>query len=860
MTHINDMLRFSHARRTLPAVALLLTVAAAPGPARADDWGTPGLDSSHARLSAERSGALFADDRWTVASTRGTRTLASPVVADGYVVTADLGGTVQALRADTGKAIWQRKIGASLQGTPALARGRVYVPTLANTVVAVRLADGAVLWTHDLGGMVLASPTPIDGDVLIASGFPQRRLERVSGATGLTIWQSPPVMNQFSNTSPAIGGGLAVVGSNGGHYYAFDLETGLMKWEYVGDGVVHLATPLIVGDRVYVAGGGDSSHVHAIDLASGAPIAGWPVALPLPEADIPGTRKARQRAVSSLVSAGGLLVLQTRLDDAMDSNADGAIDKTLSREWVVGLDAVTGAIAWEHALARAEITDPNDIPKFFACPTPAAYGLAGGRVAMAAASSLDAAVVVLDAGSGQELALHAVAGPALASPVMANGRLITVAMNGTVQGLASSVNHAPAAPAPVESDLALDAGDVTLRWMPALDLDGESASYELRIDSDGELLETWKAQEFVRAGVTSTLVSMPLTPGVTYSFAVRARDAAGALSPWSRAATFRTTTNPAVTVGGVVARSLGAAVAAARAGDVIRLAAGAYTLPETLRVPAGVLVQGAGAGQTILDGTGLATAVSFGGADAERGTRLDGMTVKGADRCVAVTDGATGVRLTHVIVRDCASTGVAVESGGDAEIVNATVVGNGTGISGRGTTQVRNSILCSNRVGLESGAPGTVLSTYNDFFDNHEDYAGLSRGSGDLAKSVTFSDLPGRNLRLTAPQPSTDSGDPTDPVGDEPAPNGGRINLGAFGGTAEAETSAPSSPATARTASAVPLTDPASVAQTGPDEATGVGCNVSNDPGKDWTSILLAVAVALLLRGLRARASRKPGA
>lgn len=37
--------------------------------------------------------------------------------------------------------------------------------------------------------------------------------------------------------------------------------------------------------------------------------------------------------------------------------------------------------------------------------------------------------------------------------------------------------------------------------------------------------------------------------------------------------------------------------------------------------------------------------------------------------------------------------------------------------------------------------------------------------------------------------PCIDAGDPESPVGDEPEPNGGRINMGAYGGTAEASKS-----------------------------------------------------------------------
>jgi hypothetical protein len=39
-------------------------------------------------------------------------------------------------------------------------------------------------------------------------------------------------------------------------------------------------------------------------------------------------------------------------------------------------------------------------------------------------------------------------------------------------------------------------------------------------------------------------------------------------------------------------------------------------------------------------------------------------------------------------------------------------------------------------------------------------------------------------------QPTTDRGDPADDSSIEPSPNGGRVNLGAFGNTTEAEPSA----------------------------------------------------------------------
>ena len=378
---------------------------------------------------------------------------------------------------------WQAALQSTVQGTPAIARGRVFVPTVGNKVVALRLLDGAQIWTRDVGGMTLSSPTAVNADLVVSAGFPAKTVLRLSGATGEVVWQSPPVMEQFSNTSPAVGAGLVIVGANGGRYYAFDAATGALRWEYVADGLVHLAAPLIAGGRVYMAGGDQSHRVHAVEAATGVAVAGWPIELPASAPDIAGTSKTRQRAVSSIASVAGLLVLQTRLDDAMDTNADGVADRYLSRESVVAIDPTSGAIGWERSIARGEVTDQNDVPKFFVCPTPAGYASDKGPALVAATSSLAAAVVVLDAASGMEQSRVAVAGAALASPVLANGRLITVATNGSIEGLGSSANHAPSAPILSGYGRPLDVTDVTLRWLPAVDPDAELASYEIRIDS-----------------------------------------------------------------------------------------------------------------------------------------------------------------------------------------------------------------------------------------------------------------------------------------------------------------------------------------------------------------------------------------
>src|SRR6185503_5864372 len=101
------------------AAAIVAAISLRPGPARADDWATPGLDNAHSRRSPERSGTTFSDGRWLFTPASHAPALASPVVSDGIVVSTDLDGGVNALRADSGAPVWRASLGASIQGTPA---------------------------------------------------------------------------------------------------------------------------------------------------------------------------------------------------------------------------------------------------------------------------------------------------------------------------------------------------------------------------------------------------------------------------------------------------------------------------------------------------------------------------------------------------------------------------------------------------------------------------------------------------------------------------------------------------------------------------------------------------------------------
>ena len=136
------------------------------------DWPVYGHDLSNTRLnSAER-----AINRKTVAtlapswSKSGlTGVTGTPTVSRGVAYFGDWTGTVRAVDAEAGNAIWETKIGGLIVGAPAIHRDAVYISSGA-TLYRLDRATGTLVWKtvtndHPLA-QINASPVVIDGLVI----------------------------------------------------------------------------------------------------------------------------------------------------------------------------------------------------------------------------------------------------------------------------------------------------------------------------------------------------------------------------------------------------------------------------------------------------------------------------------------------------------------------------------------------------------------------------------------------------------------------------------------------------------------------------------------------------------------------
>jgi len=142
--------------------------------------------------------------------------------------------------------------------------------------------------------------------------------------------------------------------------------------------------------------------------------------------------------------------------------------------------------------------------------------------------------------------------------------------------------------------------------------------------------------------------------------------------------------------------------------------------------------------------------------------------------------------------------GILLKSG-DVEyagtIKNCTIAANGEGIFG--VSVITNSIIWGN-LSQQIAEPNSIV-TYSNIQGGWE-------GEGNINVDPLFVDAEDGDCHLKSEagrwnpvseswviddvtSPGIDAGDPNSPVGDEPEPNGGRINMGAYGGTVQASKS-----------------------------------------------------------------------
>ncbi len=191
-----------------------------------------------------------------------------------YVFVGSTGGHFHCFEAMTGALVWVYRAQRMFKGSPCLYKNRIYVPNVDNHLRCLDAATGDVIWDWPGKNDMDSSPCVIDGMVYV--GGEDGDLKCFDAETGELKWREKYGVGE--GEKPGSGGiesSLAVVdnvaffGHLDGHLRAYDLIKRKEVWKAETAGDTD-ASPLVVGDRVFIGSEDGKPSFRAFDRKTGA--------------------------------------------------------------------------------------------------------------------------------------------------------------------------------------------------------------------------------------------------------------------------------------------------------------------------------------------------------------------------------------------------------------------------------------------------------------------------------------------------------------------------------------------------------------------------------------------------------------
>ena len=199
-----------------------------------------------------------------------------PALEDGIVFAASHKGEVLAVRVDTGKELWVKKLKLPLSAGPAAGFGLVVVGTSKGAVIALDSASGKERWRTHVNSELLSAPAV--GEKIVVLRSVDGRLHGLDAQNGQETWsveQQVPRLSLRGTATPLIAKELVISGFDNGKVMAVNLNTGDTVWD------TPLATPhgrteldrlvdidsavWVVGENVFAAGFQGRTAMLALD-------------------------------------------------------------------------------------------------------------------------------------------------------------------------------------------------------------------------------------------------------------------------------------------------------------------------------------------------------------------------------------------------------------------------------------------------------------------------------------------------------------------------------------------------------------------------------------------------------------------
>ncbi|MBS1879880.1 MAG: PQQ-binding-like beta-propeller repeat protein [Actinobacteria bacterium] len=194
-----------------------------------------------------------------------------PIYANGRLYAVDNSGNAFALDAETGKVLWERRIGHLNASSPAYSHERLYIVNLVpGHIVKLDAKTGKLLWKRSLPGRAESSPLVLGDTVYF--GCENGQLFALSTSTGKVRWAT--TLGGPVKSAPAYRHGVLYVGDYGGYMNAVRASDGKLLWQsgslgpgFGGSGEFY-STPAVAYGRVYA--GNNDGRVYSYDQSDGA--------------------------------------------------------------------------------------------------------------------------------------------------------------------------------------------------------------------------------------------------------------------------------------------------------------------------------------------------------------------------------------------------------------------------------------------------------------------------------------------------------------------------------------------------------------------------------------------------------------
>jgi outer membrane protein assembly factor BamB len=193
-----------------------------------------------------------------------------PIYVGGKLYAVNNSGYAFALDADTGKVLWERRIGRLNASSPTYYRHRLYIVNLVpGHIVKLDARTGKIVWKKMLPGRAESSPVVVGRTVYF--GCEDGGLYALSTISGGVRWVTQ--LGGPVKSAPAYYGGRLYVGDYGGYMNAVDAKSGRLIWQSgsLGPGFgasgQFYSTPAVAYGRVYA--GNNDGRVYSFDISDG---------------------------------------------------------------------------------------------------------------------------------------------------------------------------------------------------------------------------------------------------------------------------------------------------------------------------------------------------------------------------------------------------------------------------------------------------------------------------------------------------------------------------------------------------------------------------------------------------------------